>query len=395
MFDPTLNPIKETTYEFLAVFLAEMAGLFPDAYIHIGGDENEGKHWDANAEIQAFMKEKGIKDNHELQTYFNKRILKILKKHGKTMMGWDEIFQPDLPKDVVVHSWRGQKALAESARQGYFGVLSNGYYIDLLHPASSHYVVDPIPEDSTLTAEEKKRILGGEATMWSEWVSPETIDSRIWPRTAAIAERFWSDGSVKNVDDMYRRLETVSIQLEELGLTHRRNRAMMLRRLLQSADISDLETLVSVIEPVKQYRRYQQRKQTMLSPLTGLIDAAGADAKGAREFRKIAKEFSKGNSKEVVARLEGIFMGWRYAGIRLKPQMEVNASLHEAKALARELQKLGEIGLNVLKIKWTEAETEDWRKDTLAELDRIAKPKPSAVEFVVIEDLKGMINSTN
>ena len=162
IFDPTLNPIKETTYEFLAVFLAEMAGLFPDAYIHIGGDENEGKHWDANAEIQAFMKDKGIKDNHELQTYFNKRILKILKKHGKTMMGWDEIFQPDLPKDVVVHSWRGQKALAESARQGYFGVLSNGYYIDLLYPARDHYVVDPIPADSKLTRKEKERILGGE-----------------------------------------------------------------------------------------------------------------------------------------------------------------------------------------------------------------------------------------
>jgi hexosaminidase len=88
------------------------------------------------------------------------------------------------------------KALAEAARQGFQGVLSNGYYIDLMFPASQHYAVDPIAADTTLTAEEQKRVLGGEATMWSEWVSPETIDSRIWTRTAAIAERFWSPREV-------------------------------------------------------------------------------------------------------------------------------------------------------------------------------------------------------
>ena len=191
--------------------------------MHIGGDENEGKQWTANQNIQTFMREKGIKDNHQLQTYFNTRILKFLQKNGKIMMGWDEIFQPDLPKDVVIHSWRGQKALAEAAKQGFQGVLSNGYYIDLAFPASQHYVVDPVPSDTTLSAEEQKRVLGGEATMWSEWVSPETIDSRIWPRTAAIAERLWSPQNVNDVDDMYRRLAVIENQLEELGLTHQRN----------------------------------------------------------------------------------------------------------------------------------------------------------------------------
>ncbi|MBC7898896.1 MAG: family 20 glycosylhydrolase, partial [Saprospiraceae bacterium] len=174
IFDPTLDPTNEKTYKLLAVFFKEMSALFPDAYMHIGGDENEGKQWTANQNIQAFMKKEGIKDNHELQTYFNKRLLKFLQKEGKIMMGWDEIFQPDLPKDVVIHSWRGQKALADAARQGFQGVLSNGYYIDLMFPASQHYAVDPLPAGSTLSADEQKRILGGEATMWSEWVSPET-----------------------------------------------------------------------------------------------------------------------------------------------------------------------------------------------------------------------------
>ncbi|MBV8858168.1 MAG: family 20 glycosylhydrolase, partial [Acidobacteria bacterium] len=202
IFDPSLDPTREETYKFLDAFLGEMAALFPDAYLHVGGDENEGKHWDANPQIQAFMKEKGFKDHHALQSYFSRRVQEILKKHGKRMMGWDEIFQPDLPKDVVIHSWRGPKALAEAARLGYDGVLSNGFYIDLSFPASQHYAVDPLPAESNLTPEQAAHVLGGEATMWGEWVTPETIDSRIWPRTAAIAERLWSPREVRDVDDM-------------------------------------------------------------------------------------------------------------------------------------------------------------------------------------------------
>src|SRR3954469_7399113 len=233
------------------------------------------------------MAEKGMKDAHGLQTYFNQRLLKILQKHGKHMMGWDEIFQPDLPKDVVIHSWRGQQALAEAARKGYEGILSNGYYIDLIFPASDHYLNDPVPEGSTLTPAEAARVLGGEATMWGEWVTPDTIDSRIWPRTAAIAERLWSPREVRDVEDMYRRLAVVSVQLEELGLTHEKNQAMMLRRLTGGRDTGPLQTLVSVVEPVKEYRRYQQRPQTMLSPLTGLVDAARPDSRASRDFARM------------------------------------------------------------------------------------------------------------
>src|SRR5688572_6914087 len=240
IFEPALDPTREEVYKFLDTFFGEMAALFPDAYLHIGGDENEGKQWDRNPQIQAFMKEKGIKDNHALQTYFNQRMLAILKKHGKRMMGWDEIFQPDLPKDVVIHSWRGQTALAEAARKGYEGVLSNGYYIDLIFPTHQHYLNDPLPAGSTLTPAEAARVLGGEATMWSEWVTPETIDSRIWPRTAAIAERLWSPREVVDVEDMYRRLATTSVRLEELGLLHERNQMMMLRRLAQGRDVAPL-----------------------------------------------------------------------------------------------------------------------------------------------------------
>ena len=116
--------------------------------------------------------------------------------------------------DVVIQSWRGQASLAAAARQGNRGLLSTGYYINLNKPAAEHYLVDPLGGDAaSLTPEQKARMLGGEATMWSEYVTPENIDSRIWPRTAAIAERLWSPQDVQDVDSMYQRLAIVSQKL--------------------------------------------------------------------------------------------------------------------------------------------------------------------------------------
>jgi hexosaminidase len=391
IFDPTLDPTNEKTYKLLEAFFKEMSALFPDAYMHIGGDENEGKHWNANPKIQAFMKEKGIKDNHQLQTYFNKRLLVFLQKEGKIMMGWDEIFQPDLPKDVVIHSWRGQKALADAARQGFQGVLSNGYYIDLMFPAAQHYVVDPIAADSTLTAEEQKRILGGEATMWSEWVSPETIDSRIWSRTAAIAERFWSPREVNQIDDMYRRLAVIDARLEELGLTHRKNQAMLLRRLANNQDISALQTLVSIIEPVKEYRRYQQRPQTMLSPLTGLIDAAQADAPNARIFNRTVDEMLSDSSAGNTEKIRLMLNQWRDAQMKLAPLMENAAALSEAKPLVVNWQNLNAIGLEAVSyLEKNETPPAEWRDAKLKMLDEITKSK-AALEFAVVSGVKMLI----
>lgn len=392
IFDPTLDPTNEKTYKLLEPFFAEMAQLFPDAYMHIGGDENEGKQWDANPKIQEFKKKNNLKDNHELQTYFNKRILKFLQKNGKIMMGWDEIFQADIPKDIVIQSWRGQEALAKVARRGNTGILSNGYYIDLMQPASDHYVVDPLPANTTLNAEEQKRVLGGEATMWSEWVSPETIDSRIWTRTAAIAERLWSPREVNDVDDMYRRLDVISVQLEELGLTHRKNQAMLLRRLVNGKDTSDLQTLVDLIEPVKLYKRYQLRKQTMLSPLTGLIDAAQTDAPKARLFNKLVqKVIARKDDKSLHPLLKSFFTEWKNTGIQLKPLMENNPSLFEAKELANDLQNLGEIGLEITDMLETgKTPTAEWKDSKLKRLNEIAKPK-AALELQVVEGMKKMI----
>lgn len=304
VFDATLNPIKERTYEFLDTLLTEMSTLFPDEYFHIGGDENSGKHWDENIEIQSFMLENNIKDNHALQAYFNQRVLKILTNNNKKMIGWDEIQHENMPRNIVIQSWRGKSGLEKAAKDGFQVILSNGYYIDLIHPAEEHYLNDPLPSDIALTAEEQKRVLGGEATMWAEFVNNETVDSRIWPRTAAIAERLWSKKLTNDIPDMYSRLEKVSRGLEELGITHIKNRDMLLRG-LSSNNVEHVKILSDVLEPLKDYRRGRYKPYTQQSPLTRMVDASIPDAPGALKFRLLVDDLKSNKiSNEILSLLE-------------------------------------------------------------------------------------------
>jgi hexosaminidase len=289
IFNPVLDPTNEATYALLGDFLGEMATLFPDTFVHIGGDENNGVQWSANPAIQAFIRERGLGDNAGLHTYFNGRVEATLARGGKRIVGWDEILHPGLPASSVIDSWRGSEALASAAEQGYDGILANGYYVDLMHPAAEHYLADPVPAGSALTQAQARHVLGGEAAMWGEWVGPETIDSRIWPRTAAIAERLWSPQGVRDAADMYRRLWIVSARLDEAGALHLRNRDLMLRHLvgenLQIPGIGALRTFISLIEPVKGYRRGElQVWQNQLVPLVGIADAAQPESEAARRF---------------------------------------------------------------------------------------------------------------
>ncbi len=257
VFNPVLDPTNEATYALLGDFLGEMAALFPDKYIHIGGDENNGVQWNANPGIQDFIRAQGLRDNEGLHAYFNKRIAATLARDGKQIVGWDEIANPELPHDCVIDSWRGSDALAISAESGFDGILSSGYYIDLCYPASDHYAADPVPASRPLLTADQRAgdVLGGEATMWAEWVTPETIDSRIWPRTAAIAERLWSQADVRDVPEMYRRLAIVDARLVEAGALQERNKAVMLQHLvgenLEIPGIGSLRAFIGLVEPVK------------------------------------------------------------------------------------------------------------------------------------------------
>ncbi|MBO2032219.1 family 20 glycosylhydrolase [Siccationidurans ginsengisoli] len=287
-----LDPTREGTYTMLDSVLTEMSGLFPDKYFHIGGDENDGRQWRHNPRIVAFMQAKGFvkpgtttPDKHQLQNYFNRRMLTIVQKLGKTMVGWDEILGPDLPQPIAIESWRGPKGVLDAVRQGHPALRAHGYYIDLYLTAASHYAADPLQGIPDSLA---SRVLGGEATMWSEFADSVLYDSRVWPRTAAVAERLWSPAALtQDVPDMYRRLAFVSTELERLGLRHRRAPAALLRQLASPypAALPSLQTLASVVEPVKEYKRhFQGFKYTTETPLTRLVDAAPAESDAARRF---------------------------------------------------------------------------------------------------------------
>jgi hexosaminidase len=389
IFDPTMDPTKEAVYEFLDQFIGEMAGLFPDAYFHIGGDEVTGKPWDENPRIQAFMKEKRLKDNHDLQAYFNSRVLKIVQKHGKKMIGWDEILHPDLPRDIVVHSWRGQKSVAEAARLGFSGILSFGYYLDHIRSAEFHYGIDPL-EGATadMTEEERKRVLGGEACMWSEFVSPENIDSRLWPRAAAIAERLWSPQETKDVDSMYRRLALVSRHLERAGATHRRSYRPMLERLAGPHDPAPLKELADLLEPVKLYERGQTREYRQDTPLNRLVDTARPESLEAREFAALVARLSD-NREEIRKRLAE----WSTLRARLAPVIESSELLQEAAPLAEDVSALAAAGLQALDyIANQKTAPAGWVKEQLELAERVSKQR-GALLIMIVPSIRTLIET--
>jgi len=351
--DPVMDPTQESTYKFLEKFIAEMARLFPDQYFHIGGDEVNGKQWDANPKIQAFIHSHGMKNNQDLQAYFNQRLQKIVAKNHKTMVGWDEILHPDLPKTIIVQSWRGQASLADAAKQGYSGLLSFGYYLDLMWPAARHYAVDPMADAAaTLTPEEKARILGGESCQWAEWVTPENIDSHIWPRNAAIAERLWSPQSVTDVASMYTRMNAISLDLEFLGLKHRSARGQMLRRMAGTADITALRNLADVVEPVKDYNRWDDAKGPIdfHAPLTRMIDAVYPESDTARQFSDLVQTFAQGGYKDKAyeAQIRTWLTTWRDNDGGLHPLLTQSSLLQEDVTLSQNLSALSAAGLQAL-----------------------------------------------
>jgi hexosaminidase len=384
IFDPAMDPTSEKVYKFLDDFIGEMARIFPDHYFHIGGDEVNGKEWDANPRIQAFMKAHGIKNNEALQAYFSGRVQKLVTKHGKTVVGWDEVLVEGVPKDIVIQSWRGQASLAKAAKQGYRGILSNGYYLDLGWSAARHYAVDPMSGDAAnLSPEEKQRILGGESCMWAEYVSPENVDSRIWPRNAAIAERLWSPQEVRDPASMYARLDFVSARLEWLGLTHQTVSRHMLQRLAGSASASEfaaLRALADVVEPVKDYTREKTApaEPTSATPMNRVVDAVPLESDAGRRFGELVDQFVASACHDAAADawLRAQLTAWRDNDAILQPLAGRSFLVKDVAANSRDLSALGAMGLAALEaIAKGQPAPDSWKAQQLAVLEQIKKPK--------------------
>ncbi|OHU96054.1 hypothetical protein BIW53_08720 [Pseudoalteromonas byunsanensis] len=419
VFKPLLDVSKPQVYEFIETLFAQVATLFPDQYVHIGGDEVDPEQWLKNKDIQALMQAQSFTDGHDLQAYFNQRVQAILHKQQRIMMGWDEVYHPKLPRDIVVQSWRGHDSLNSLARKGYQGILSTGFYIDQPQYTDYHYRNDPLGDaepldmslelssaysftidrlkgsdvagellimgddaqqllikfndqrhkvaqlnkrytldgtqysvvtldswmgplefelalsggDSSvmignsrypmtlkrndtpstvssikpLTSSEQQRILGAEATIWSELVNDDNLDLRIWPRLFAIAERLWSPQAVKNRENMYQRLEVMdNYGANVLGLAHQRQYHQGLSHLLSPA-LSDAERQRSLtfllafssrLEPAHYYTRhhikYLKEQYHQHAPMNAIVDFLPVESSAVRQLQSAFSRYRAG-----------------------------------------------------------------------------------------------------
>jgi hexosaminidase len=396
--DAAMDPTRDHTYHFLDDFIGEMSRLFPDAYFHIGGDEVNGKVWAANRKIRQFRRRHHFKNNHDLQAYFNQRLEKIVKRHGKIMVGWDEILHADLPRDVVIQSWRGQQSLADAARQGYRGLLSFGYYLDLMQPASQHYAIDPLGNSAAgLTPEEQQRILGGEACMWAEFVSQENIDERIWPRAAAIAERLWSPPEVRDLDSMYSRLHSVSDQLDGMGLMHRVSSRRMLERLGGSNDIEALLVLSHAVEPVKGYARARGHAYETTTPLNRMVDAVPPESDTARSFAALVQKLlDRSATPDELASIRNQLELWVDNDAKVQPLLQQMALLQELAPLSQSLKTVAQTGLEALDYVNTDRQPPaGWRDQQLNQLKQAQQTQAELLDMIapsvqkLVEAVKG------
>jgi len=466
LFSPPLDPTNEKVYEFLDRFVEEMGALFPDPYFHIGGDEVDSKYWETNARVKAFMDEHNLADAHALQAYFNKRVQPLLEKHGKKMVGWQEILHPDLGSNIVIQSWIDHKSLFKGVQSGTSGILSAGWYLDHKLHAGEYYQVDPLvlpgavdiePDSSNwkmfdltidfgsqqiegdmvifdrdpnnvfgffgilnnlvafkhgtiengvlklefsaqmgtmkfegnlgqnelkgkmsmmlmnfdcsgkliggseipgttlpkievmkpLTAEEQTRILGGEAAMWAEVVSDINVESRIWPTSAAIAEKLWTPAELtSDTEDMYRRLQILSSYLDQRGSHHQKQMNNVLGNLIEPEGLAALTRLVNLLEEAKYYARMSGilGQSNLYLPdlqLNGVVDAARPESFEARQFNQLVDEFIANQNDNEKHEILDYLKEWSNLNEQLKPYLQ-SAELNKVTKISEEFSTVSQ-----------------------------------------------------
>ena len=232
--DNSLDPSNETVYEYLDKIFGEIAPLFPFEYIHMGGDENAKNNWEKSPNVQALMKKEGLKNQNEVQSYFVRRVQKIINSKGKKLMGWDEILEGGLSGDATVMSWRGVKGGIEAAKQGHQVVMSpNDYnYIDYYQGEltaegkvyrglrmKTTYGFEPVP-----VGIDPSLILGNQANQWSEQIfDMRYAQYMTWPRGLAVAETSWSPKEKKNWNSFTKKVESQFEKLDAANVRYARS----------------------------------------------------------------------------------------------------------------------------------------------------------------------------
>ncbi|WDS35441.1 family 20 glycosylhydrolase [Pseudoxanthomonas sp.] len=421
---PAIDVSKTETYVFLRNLLNEVASLFPDRYFHIGGDEVNGADWMDNPRIADYMSVHRFADKEALQEHFLLRLKRMLADQGKKVIGWEEIESAHMPEDVVVQVWKSSGAIDRATRRGHQVIVSAGYYLDHLWPTAWHYRIDPLdpaafgylsaadrqemlaqhPElarmmtqdmvrpagGTELTAEQQQRVIGAEAPLWSELVTDEMLDGRIWPRTAALAERFWSSAEVNDTSDMYRRLAVVQDQLRVQGLEDAANAERMLARLApgRSAALSDL---VAVTVPVRNFAHMNKIRSMVDGVARGaqtfntLADAALPESLEAASFNLAAASLRQGDL-EPIASLRARMQGWRADSQSVQLLVREFPGLQSVAKISADVAMLMDTGLEALaKIQSGQAPDAAWLADARAMLERhVHDEQASASMYAVL-----------
>jgi len=390
-----LDPTSERVYTLLAELLEELAGVFPDRYLHIGGDEVEPRAWRTPA-IETYMREHGIEDHAALQARFSTRVSGIVEALGRRAVVWDDALHRDLPESVAVQIWRSAGRAERALAAGHDVVLSAGWYLDLGYPAAVHHALDPGLPLGALAAAERRalehpalrevrdgalrlidaadaapappaaptrgRLLGGEACQWGELVDASILDRRVFSRLPAVAERLWSP-SAKEVDEgLEARLERflqhleastsvrpcsgVEVQLARLGVTR--------------DERPHVRTLMEALEPVKWYRRLlgdsgsrvrsaggrepERRPYDADSPLDRLVDLLEPESRAAKTLsRLLARLTARGDDALGELALRDLAHRWRFQRHALAGLTTRVAAFREIRAQSEALAELAEL----------------------------------------------------
>ncbi|MGR5359657.1 family 20 glycosylhydrolase [Vibrio mediterranei] len=484
VFEPLMDPTNPELYVMLESVFDEVVELFPDEYFHIGGDEPNYIQWQENPEIQAFIKDKELDGERGLQSYLNAKVEKMLEERGKKMSGWDEIWHKDLPKSIVIQSWRGHDSIGRAAQEGYQGLLSTGYYLDQPQPTSYHYRNDPMPSGisvddklhegerfvsyqwekprtkggprkglltiiqakdgkvraftdyngksraeveileyepgkifrghfdnfmsytefnlklageqfaegsyqlignvrwpttgklvassaqkgtsipeptggypAELNEQEQELILGGEITVWGENINSMTMENRIWPRSYAIAERFWSNEELTDEASMYKRMRAIDNWSEiSLGMRHHADARVMMQRLANGSDITPLLALAKYTEPAQYYARNWEKWIQTENPgdlynqherLNRFADALPVESYTVYEMRDLVTQYVNGD-KSALTSLKHHYEQLLNASSEAAMVFANNVASVDTVALAKASQNIAELGLTLV-----------------------------------------------
>jgi hexosaminidase len=284
VFEDVFCP-SDYTFKFLEDVLDEVMPLFPSQYIHIGGDECPKDAWKRSPFCQQLMKEKGLKDEHELQSYFIQRMEKYINSKGKKIIGWDEILEGGLAPNATVMSWRGEAGGIAAAKQQHDVIMTPEYPLYLNHsqtknedsvtqggfnPLDAVYNYEPIPKE--LTAEEGMYVLGAQGNVWSEYIdSKSKLEYSIFPRMAALAEVLWTPKEKRDWKDFERRLPVIFERLDKKKINYSKAYYELEGKVLPTADFNgvlwQLASKQKKANIIYATDMYDNRQDTYIKPI--------------------------------------------------------------------------------------------------------------------------------